>query len=336
LKSIGNKIGLGLNLRYREKIDFSSFMSQFPHDKFAKNLFELLLTPFGSVNLQRVIQSETKFVDIYFEPNPNPPDSANLGLLAQCLNQHPAIFEPFRNPVTVDDIQMCLVKVFEVQQELNREHKRLKQPFSARVSPRLWILTPTLAAHTLGKFGAANEVEIWGKGVYLLPEHLQMGIIVVHQLPQIPQTRWFRLMGKGKVQQTAVAELAALPLSDPYRGDALDLFLSLRLELEAKQTIDIEEQELIMQLSPLYLEKIQAAKREGEIIGEARGEARGEAKGEAKGEARMVVRLLNRRLGSVPEQFSAQIQQLTVSQLEDLGEALLDFTSLIDLENWLS
>jgi Domain of unknown function (DUF4351) len=252
-----------------------------------------------------------------------PSDLTNLGLLAKCLNQYPAIFEPFRNPVTVDDIQMCLVKVFEVQQELNREHKRLKQG-GDRVTPRLWILTPTLAAHTLAKFGAVNEVETWGKGVYLLHEHLQMGIIVVHQLPQIPETRWFRLMGKGKVQQTAVDEVNELPLEHPYRGNALDLFLSLKLELEAKQTIEPEEQDLIMQLSPLLLERIEAA------------EQRGRQEGEAKGEARMIVRLLNRRLGSVPEQFSSQIQQLTVPQLEDLGEALLDFTSLADLESWLN
>jgi hypothetical protein len=208
--------------------------------------------------------------------------------------------------------------VFEVQQELNRDGKRLKLG-GDKLTPRLWILTPTLAAHTLVKFGAMNEVAVWGKGVYLLPEHLQMGIIVVHQLPQVPQTRWLRLMGKGNVQQRAVDELAALPVSDPYRADALDLFLSLRLELEAKQSIDIDEQELIMQLSPLYLEKIQAAKQEGEIIGEAR----------------MILRLLTRRLGEVPEIFSSQIQQLTVPQLEDLGESLLDFTSLADLEGWL-
>ena len=296
-------------------------MSQFPHDKFAKNLFELLLSPLGSVNPQRVIQSETKFVDIYFEPK-RTVDNLNLGLLTQCLNQHPVIFEPFRNPVTVDEIQICIVKVFEVQQELNRDSKRLKLG-GDKVTPKLWILTPTLAAHTLTKFGAVNEVEVWGRGVYLLPEHLQVGIIVVHQLPQIPETRWFRLMGKGNVQQRAVDELAALPMSDPLRGDALDLFLSLRLELEAKQTIDIDEQELIMQLSPLYLEKIQAAKQEGR------------QEGETIGEARMILRLLNRRLGEVPERFSSQIQQLTVPQLEDLGESLLDFTSLVDLEGWL-
>jgi predicted transposase/invertase (TIGR01784 family) len=72
----------------------------------------------------------------------------------------------------------------------------------------------------------------------------------------------------------------------------------------------------------------QDAKAEGELIGEA--------KGEAKGEARMILRLLNRRLGSVPDRLSAQIQQLTVPQLEDFGEALLDLTNLAEVEMWLA
>lgn len=67
----------------------------------------------------------------------------------------------------------------------------------------------------------------------------------------------------------------------------------------------------------------QDAKAEGELIGEARGEAR------------MILRQLNRRLGSVPDRVSAQIQQLTVPQLEDFGEALLDLTNLVDVEMWL-
>jgi predicted transposase YdaD len=72
----------------------------------------------------------------------------------------------------------------------------------------------------------------------------------------------------------------------------------------------------------------QDAKAEGELIGEARGEARGEV--------RMILRQLNRRLGSVPDRVSAQIQQLTVPQLEDFGEALLDLTNLADVEIWLN
>jgi predicted transposase/invertase (TIGR01784 family) len=82
--------------------------------------------------------------------------------------------------------------------------------------------------------------------------------------------------------------------------------------------------EITLQQTRVY----QDAKAEGELIGEA--------KGEAKGEARMILRLLNRRLGSVPDRLSAQIQQLTVPQLEDFGEALLDLTNLAEVEMWLA
>ena len=107
-------------------------MSQFPHDEFAKNLFELLLTPFGGVEIERGVQPEAKAVDIYFQPSKPLPSDNNLGLLARCITQ-PAIFEPFRNPVGVAEIQMCIAKLFEIQQELTRERKRLKQPDLAEV-----------------------------------------------------------------------------------------------------------------------------------------------------------------------------------------------------------
>ena len=63
--------------------------------------------------------------------------------------------------------------------------------------------------------------------------------------------------------------------------------------------------------------------------------AEGEARGRAEGEGGLVLRLLNRRVGSLPPELSSQVQQLTLPQLEDLGEALLDFTNLADLEGWL-
>lgn len=60
------------------------------------------------------------------------------------------------------------------------------------------------------------------------------------------------------------------------------------------------------------------------------------ADGEVMGEARLVLRQLNRQVGSLPPQISERVRQLTVQQLEDLGEALLEFTGLADLEEWLS
>ena len=48
-----------------------------------------------------------------------------------------------------------------------------------------------------------------------------------------------------------------------------------------------------------------------------------------------VMRLINRRIGSIAPHQETQIRSLALTQLEDLGEALLDFTQPSDLENWL-
>lgn len=55
----------------------------------------------------------------------------------------------------------------------------------------------------------------------------------------------------------------------------------------------------------------------------------------AEGEVKVVLRQLNRRIGAIPQDLIAQIQELPVEQIESLGEALLDFQSLSDLVSWL-
>ncbi|MFK0731653.1 MAG: DUF4351 domain-containing protein [Gloeotrichia echinulata GP01] len=50
----------------------------------------------------------------------------------------------------------------------------------------------------------------------------------------------------------------------------------------------------------------------------------------------LVTRLLNRRLGNIDDTLLEQVRSLKIEELEALGEALLDFTSVADLTNWLS
>ncbi|MBE9145095.1 DUF4351 domain-containing protein [Planktothrix mougeotii] len=49
-----------------------------------------------------------------------------------------------------------------------------------------------------------------------------------------------------------------------------------------------------------------------------------------------VTRLITRRLGAIAPEIQEQIQTLSVEELENLGEALLDFSEVTDLENWLN
>ncbi|CCI09340.1 Rpn family recombination-promoting nuclease/putative transposase [Microcystis aeruginosa] len=62
----------------------------------------------------------------------------------------------------------------------------------------------------------------------------------------------------------------------------------------------------------------------------------GKAQGRREEAVSLILRLLNRRLGEISSTLSQQIRELSLEQLETLGEALLDFTSLTDLTAWLS
>ncbi|NEO90233.1 MAG: DUF4351 domain-containing protein [Moorea sp. SIO3G5] len=55
-----------------------------------------------------------------------------------------------------------------------------------------------------------------------------------------------------------------------------------------------------------------------------------------RNELNLIKRLLNRRLGEINPQLQNQIEELSFEQLEDLGEALLDFETEVDLTNWLN
>ncbi len=61
----------------------------------------------------------------------------------------------------------------------------------------------------------------------------------------------------------------------------------------------------------------------------------GVEQGQLEGELAMVLRQLPRRIGPVATELLEQIQALSQAQVEELGEALLDFSSAADLVAWL-
>lgn len=49
----------------------------------------------------------------------------------------------------------------------------------------------------------------------------------------------------------------------------------------------------------------------------------------------LVLRQLKRKLGNLSDQIEVRVNALTLNQLEELGEALLDFSTLANLAEWL-
>jgi hypothetical protein len=52
-------------------------------------------------------------------------------------------------------------------------------------------------------------------------------------------------------------------------------------------------------------------------------------------EQELVLRLITRKVGEVPQDLRSSVELLSIDRLEALAEALIDFNSLRDLQNWL-
>jgi Domain of unknown function (DUF4351) len=50
----------------------------------------------------------------------------------------------------------------------------------------------------------------------------------------------------------------------------------------------------------------------------------------------LIIRLLNRRVGEIDPLLLERVRRLSIEKLEELGEALLDFSAVTDLEAWLA
>jgi Domain of unknown function (DUF4351) len=167
----------------------------------------------------------------------------------------------------------------------------------------------------------------WVTGVYFAaPRSDQTAIVAMNQLPLTSETLWMRLLGKGKVQQEAIAEVLAFNKDDICRESILQLLVSWKISRELTGSIaqarEPEESELMAKLSQAYLEWEQRTRQEGIEEGAAR-------------ERSLILRQLTRRVGSLSTDLRSRVESLSLEQLESLGEALLDFSAIADLETWL-
>ncbi|GAB4385258.1 MAG: hypothetical protein Kow00121_49960 [Elainellaceae cyanobacterium] len=130
---------------------------------------------------------------------------------------------------------------------------------------------------------------------------------------------------RPKVKAECLRLLATLRL-DPARTQLISGFVDtyLKLNQEEEQVFQAEigrlrttEREEIMEIVTSWMQQ-------------------GIEQGIEQGERSLILRQLTRRLGELPDSLKAQINTLSVPQLEALGEALLDFTSLAEVEQWLS
>ncbi|WP_237088426.1 Rpn family recombination-promoting nuclease/putative transposase, partial [Nostoc sp. PCC 7120 = FACHB-418] len=158
----------------------------------------------------------------------------------------------------------------------------------------------------------------------------------IRQLPV-----WVALMMLTTIDEEQATEEARYLLTrsqqetlQPENRAIIELITTIMVyKFEDKSQREVEQMlGITLQETRVYRE----IKEEGIKEGEQRGREQGREQGREEGEKSLVLRLLSRRVGKLPHKVRSRIESLPLEQLENLGEALLDFTSMADLDAWLS
>ena len=196
-----------------------------------------------------------------------------------------------------------------------------------------------------GIFSYIDQYEIsenWRGLLILLNKRLELGSELPHR--NLLNSQVERLYLEDLLYQDDLSpNLALLRLivtPDQAGLAARKILNSVSTEAEFQLKLDLVESILVNKFTQLTLEEIQKMLNLKEAdITQTRFYQEvleiGEKKGLQQGEANLTIRLLKRRCGNLTPIQEQKVRSLTIPELESLGEALLDFQNMSDLENWL-
>ena len=201
-----------------------------------------------------------------------------------------------------------------------------------------------------GIFSYIDQYEIsenWRGLIILLNKRLELGSELPHR--NLLNSQVERLYLEDLLHQDDLSpNLALLRLivtpKDQAGLAARKILNSVSTEAEFQLKLDLVESILVNKFTQLTLEEIQKMLNLKEAdITQTRfyqevleiGEKKGLQQGVQQGEANLTIRQLKRRCGKLTPIQEEKVRLLSISQLESLGEALLDFQNMSDWENWL-
>ncbi|MBE8993413.1 DUF4351 domain-containing protein [Microcystis aeruginosa] len=149
---------------------------------------------------------------------------------------------------------------------------------------------------------------------------------------------------RAKVKAQCLRLLVTLRL-DAARMQLISGFVDTYLNLNSSEEIEFQqeistfiqpEQEGVMQITTSWMRRgLEQGLERGLEQGLERGLEQGLEQGLAR-ERNLIIRLIKRKLGAIDVALESRIMTLNIDDLERVGEALLDFSTLEDLTNWLN
>ncbi|MEL6223908.1 MAG: Rpn family recombination-promoting nuclease/putative transposase [Cyanobacteria bacterium J06627_8] len=155
-------------------------------------------------------------------------------------------------------------------------------------------------------------------------ESLELGLVrLIVEPPQTSIARARQLVQQAKASSNAISRLSASAIIEMIETIVVYKFPHLSWQ----------EVEAMFGLSELKQTRVY---QQGKEEGIEQGKEEGIEQGIEQGERSLITRQLSRLIGHLPQPIIEQLNMLSPDALEALGEALLDFRDIDDLNQWLT
>jgi hypothetical protein len=266
-------------------------MAQYKHDRFFKFYIQSLYRSKGDTfkNIQ-IHNDENLEIDLMFVGDLAKQGwkDQDLGIFDRLMQTHSTViiehYSGYLEGVDVDDCitrknlywkyqRKELIKAAKFDQNLTSS-QQLPKPEMARIdrnNPFTWVLTVNCGQQILQDCAAQVHPE-FNLGVYILPNQLRMGIVIIEQLADTPEHLWLKMLGNRESARRAFRAIEQL--SSPARTGRNDIMAAclkycVYLKDIATESLTPEESEFMKTMEEIdvwYEAQMNQAKLEGEQI----------------------------------------------------------------------
>ncbi len=286
-----------------------------PHDQYFKTLAGGYFDLGADITRERAVHVPAQRIDVALEPRRRVPE---LGVLDRLFALGPGMFEYFASPPSRADVKHCLRKRLGYEHERSLDAQRWREPTPPE--PRLWILSVGRPQEALRAYGAVPMPD-WPAGFWQAATDEYMRFVLLHDLPEHPDTLALRLAGRGSTLQRAVIELFHLPEEHPLRVRAWPIVVAhkafIMQNLERTADMDLYQQAL-----QVYREYEQSIRDD---------EAQRVRQEETSRMQHLLLRLLAHRFGALSEDVQARVQGADTATLGQWADRSFTAESLDDV-----
>jgi hypothetical protein len=303
-------------------------MAQYKHDRFFKFYIKSLYRSKGdTIKNVQIHNDEDLEIDLMFVGDLAKQGwkEQDFGLFDRLMQTHPTmIIEHYSGYLEGVDVDDCitrknlywryqrkeLIKTAKSEQNLTSS-EQLPKPDIAKIdlnNPFTWVLTVNCGKQILKDCAAQVHPEFYA-GVYLLPNHLRMGIVIIEQLADVPEHLWLKMLGNRESARRAFRGIDQLATPDRAgKNDIMAACLKYCFYLKdlAADSLTTEESEFMKTMEEIdvwYETQMNQAKLEGALEEKQRQQQ---------------ATALNMLQENIPLEVIARITGLTINRLQQL------------------